>query len=75
MKCKCGSHAINPHMHERGNDNSDLCDVCYWKEKVFALKESIKGLNGYCFRGTNNDYIDSIEDYFDRVLEKLNVKN
>ena len=30
--CKCGSYAINPYRHGRGNDRLDLCDVCYWRD-------------------------------------------
>jgi ribosome-binding protein aMBF1 (putative translation factor) len=42
MKCKiCGSSAINPHMHQRGSSDLDLCDVCYWR--VRAQGESYEG--------------------------------
>lgn len=34
MKCKCGSHAINPHIHGRDNQDKDLCDVCYWRKRA-----------------------------------------
>lgn len=32
---KCGSHAVNPHLHGRkpGGD-LELCDVCYWRERA-----------------------------------------
>lgn len=39
-RCKCGSYAVNPNLYNRGNDNVDLCDVCYWKVKYEALKAS-----------------------------------
>ena len=34
--CKiCGSHAINPHLHNRVlGEDSDLCDVCYWRVRA-----------------------------------------
>ena len=32
-KCKCGSYAINHHMHGRGGSHPELCDVCYWRRK------------------------------------------
>lgn len=38
MKCKCGSYAINPHLHGRDNTNLDLCDVCYWRKRANSLK-------------------------------------
>jgi len=31
---KCGSHAINEHLHNRIKGKyPDLCDVCYWRKK------------------------------------------
>lgn len=33
--CKrCGSHAINPHLHGRDTSDIDLCDVCYWRRRA-----------------------------------------
>lgn len=29
----CGSYAINLHHHGRDNTRTDLCDVCYWRDK------------------------------------------
>lgn len=29
----CGSYAINLHQHGRDNTRTDLCDVCYWRNK------------------------------------------
>ena len=35
MKCKrCGSHAINHHLHDRDGSGPDLCDVCYWRDRA-----------------------------------------
>jgi hypothetical protein len=35
MSCKrCGSYAINPHLHGRDDSRPDLCDVCYWRDKA-----------------------------------------
>lgn len=35
-QCKrCSSHAINPSLHGRQPDlDLDLCDVCYWRQRV-----------------------------------------
>lgn len=42
MKCKkCGSYAINHHLHGRDGTDRDLCDVCYWKKRFFKLKDKI----------------------------------
>ena len=48
MKCKCGSHAINNHMHGRDGSDADLCDVCYWRsraDKCRAALEQIKRID------------------------------
>ena len=35
MKCeRCGSAAINPHLHGRDKIDLDLCDVCYWRKRA-----------------------------------------
>jgi len=32
---KCGSMAINPHLHGRDPEvDTDLCDVCYWRKRA-----------------------------------------
>lgn len=37
ITCKrCGSFAINHHMHGRDGTGLDLCDVCFWREKYEA---------------------------------------
>ena len=40
MKCKkCGSRAINEHLHGRKKGvDLDLCDVCYWRKRYEELK-------------------------------------
>ena len=35
---ECGSYAINPGLNNRGDDNLNLCDVCYWQDKVKQLE-------------------------------------
>jgi len=36
-RCKCGSYAINPHLHGRKKGvDLDLCDVCYWRKRAEA---------------------------------------
>jgi len=42
-QCKrCGSFAVNPHLHgrEKGKD-LHLCDVCYWRKRAESSKHSI----------------------------------
>ena len=38
--CKiCGSHAINPHLHDRvPGEDLDLCDVCYWRARALEAR-------------------------------------
>lgn len=31
---RCGSHAINHHLHGRDGSDGDLCDVCYWRKRA-----------------------------------------
>jgi hypothetical protein len=39
---RCGSQAINPHMHGRVEGlYLDLCDVCYWRNEVERLNRII----------------------------------
>lgn len=34
-KCtKCGSYAINHHLHGRDGSDVDLCDVCFWQKRA-----------------------------------------
>jgi hypothetical protein len=41
-KCtRCGSYAINPHMHGRDDLGLDLCDVCYRRKRVEISKSVI----------------------------------
>lgn len=61
-KCiMCGSHGINPNLHDRGEDNLDLCDVCYWHEKsesrrkdIDSLLEVAKAMSEFEFCGCGN---------------------
>ena len=35
---KCGSHAINEHLHGRkAGKHPELCDVCYWRAEYSAV--------------------------------------
>lgn len=44
-KCKgCGSFAINHHCHGRDGSEPDLCDVCYWRNKVDVLQRRLAGV-------------------------------
>ena len=47
MKCaRCGSQAINDHLHgrEKGKD-LDLCDVCYWRKRAETLLKKNEDLH------------------------------
>lgn len=41
---KCGSYAINSHLHGRDGNDRDLCDVCYWRKRAggFEVKAVTK---------------------------------
>jgi hypothetical protein len=36
---RCGSYAINLYLHGRNGSRSDLCDVCYWRNKYEDVKD------------------------------------
>ena len=46
-QCKCGSYAVNDHLHgrERGVD-LDLCDVCYWRKRAEAAEIALRMIAG-----------------------------
>lgn len=40
MTCeRCGSKAINHHLHGRDGSDAHLCDVCYWRTRVESFSE------------------------------------
>lgn len=39
---KCGSYAINHHLHGRDGSDPDLCDVCYWRGRAGVDAETVK---------------------------------
>ena len=41
---RCGSYAINPHLHGRDEKDLDLCDVCYWRKRYDEAVEKLRGL-------------------------------
>ena len=44
IKCeKCGSYAINSHLHGRDGTRPDLCDVCFWRERSSQLVTTLLG--------------------------------
>jgi dUTPase len=51
-KCKCGSYAINPHLHGREKEiDIDLCDVCYWRKRAISKTTKVKdGTMHYNFK-------------------------
>lgn len=45
MKCtRCGSFAINAHLHGRDGGRLDLCDVCWWRNRAELLEFHITNL-------------------------------
>ena len=40
---RCGSFAINHHLHGRDKDHRDLCDVCYWRKRHDLIALSLTG--------------------------------
>lgn len=43
MYCKkCGSHAINHHLHGRDGSDRDLCDVCFWRKRAVPKLRPLK---------------------------------
>ena len=48
MTCtRCGSGAINPHIHGRDETRLDLCDVCFWRGRAERLQVIIDDLPKY----------------------------
>ena len=49
MQCnRCGSRAINPHMHGRKKGaDLELCDVCYWRKRTEELLEVAEAMKLY----------------------------
>lgn len=43
-QCKCGSWAINLHLHGRDGSDDDLCDVCYWSTRAERLTRELAEL-------------------------------
>lgn len=83
MKCKCGSYAINPHLHGRDGSRNDLCDVCYWRNKAENLTKLNQDLrvvfqqilealgSGSCSIDSSIEFIQSIPNEVKLVIEKL----
>lgn len=45
MKCaRCGSYAINHGHHGRDGSDSDLCDVCYWRERAENVTRALSAI-------------------------------
>lgn len=44
-QCKCGSYAINHHLHGRDGSEPDLCDVCYWRKKYEHNAQLLEQIN------------------------------
>lgn len=65
-RCKCGSYAINPHLHGRDNTDKDLCDVCFWRTRALAVADAFeqmtndwrmgKSVTRICY-GLTNDHM------------------
>ena len=44
-QCKCGSYAINHHLHGRDGSDTELCDVCYWRKKYEHNAKLLEQIN------------------------------
>lgn len=54
MSCeRCGSHAINPHLHGRDGSDPSLCDVCYWRARAEYLHTALVGVVRVADRATD----------------------
>jgi len=52
MRCKkCGSFAINHHLHGRDGSRKDLCDVCFWREKSIKFQAALEKILNIDYRG------------------------
>lgn len=38
---KCGSYAINHHLHGRDGSDPDLCDVCFWRKRAVPVAPAL----------------------------------
>ena len=55
VSCKrCMSYAINPHTHGRGENDLDLCDVCYWRNRAENYTEAIEFIVDECDTESDN---------------------
>jgi hypothetical protein len=41
---RCGSFAINHHLHGRDGSYKSMCDVCYWRTKEETVQSQLKFL-------------------------------
>jgi hypothetical protein len=56
IKCKCGSYAINDHMHGRVRGvDLGLCDVCYWRKRAEAYRAAITALMPFLMEDYEDD--------------------
>lgn len=42
---KCGSYAINHHLHGRDGSRPDLCDVCFWRDVASGFERKLYDAN------------------------------
>lgn len=42
---KCGSYAINHHLHGRDGSRPDLCDVDYWRDVALEFESKLEAAN------------------------------
>jgi hypothetical protein len=47
MNCKrCGSQAINHHIHGRDGSGPNLCDVCFWRDQAEQFEDAGRPMYG-----------------------------
>lgn len=77
---KCGSYAINQHLHGRENGiDLDLCDVCYWRKRaelpfLVPKKVAVQVLEEMCVESLNPDLYgewEYIKNYLKEVRTDL----
>lgn len=72
--CKrCGSYAINVNSHGRDNEDTDLCDVCYWRKRAELAITQSKALIEVA-RMPNQEYVADAHNSAVRILRMLSAK-
>jgi hypothetical protein len=73
-RCKCGSYAINHHLHGRNGDTLELCDVCFWIKKYNEACGSAQSLYNSFVSICSDDEIESIKKINEQDFNNLQIK-